>query len=109
MKNLIKFILYSFVGAAVSFILLLVSQGIHAIVTCIIAAGAAALFVYYLSQQTGMQKLLSIVSFIIVFLLYFALYGYTNEEANSNVLAILVFGVPYIFAAYVLIEGSNEQ
>jgi len=52
--------------------------------------------------------ILAIVSFIIVFFLFLALYNYVNEEADSMFWAIIVFGAPYILAAYALIEGSSE-
>jgi len=60
------------------------------------------------SEKTGMRMILAIVSFIIVFFLFLALYNYVNEEADSMFWAIIVFGAPYILAAYALIEGSSE-
>lgn len=75
MKKLIKFILYSFIGLVASFVLILISEGIHTIVTCIIAGFAVALFIYFVSEKTSMRMLFAIVSFIIVFFLYLALYN----------------------------------
>ncbi len=109
MKKLIKFILYSFIGLTASFVLVLISAGVHLIATCAIAALAAAAFVYYLSEKTGLQKVLAVVSFIVVFFLYMLVYYYTNTESDSDILGVIIFGAPYILFSYALIEGASEK
>ncbi len=109
MKKLIKFVLYAFIGLVISFILAMVSETIHAIVTCAIAGLAAAIIVYMVSEKTGLQKILAIVAFIVAFFLYSIPYRYVNEEGESFILFAIVWGIPYILAAAALIEGSNER
>lgn len=108
MKTIIKWVLAAFIGSIASFLLAIISQGIHVIITCGIVAMLAGLFLYYaVLEKSDLKLIVSIASAIAAFILYFMLYSHTNENTDSNLLAFIVFFVPYIVFAYLLFGISN--
>lgn len=111
MKKVIKWVLAAFVGVVASFILVLVSEGLHMIVTCgIVALSVGAILYYTVLERVDFRLLVSIAAGIVSFFLYLLLYSHVNESADSSTFfAYLVFFVPYIFFAYVLFGTPNDQ
>ena len=106
---IVKIILSIFVGSVASFVLILISEGLHALVTCGLFALIVASIIYYAMENSGLKKLVSVAVFIISFILYVFPYSYVNEESDSYLLFGLVAFIPYIFLAYIALTGSQEE
>ena len=107
MKEAIKWILSAVVGSVVSFILVLISEGVHMLLTCAIVAGGISMILYYgFLRKIDIKLLISVVAFIIAFIAYLYLYNYVNEECDSTIIGLLVFFVPYILFSYIIFTGA---
>ena len=103
MKKAIKWILSAFIGIVCSFTIALLSEGVHALITCGITAFAIAGILYYIIlENSDMKLLISIVAFIVVFVLYLLLYGYINNSGDWDWFSFIVMFGPYILTSYVL-------
>lgn len=117
MKRIVKWLLSAVIGAAVSFVILLLSESLHQLVTCAIAAYFVfGILNYVVLEKSDMRLLASIAAFIIVFLLYFSLYSHVNEECEMNdILPYVVFFAPYVLMSYLLFgnaprpEAANDE
>ena len=110
MKTMIKWVLAAFIGSIASFLLVIISQGVHVIITCGIVAMLAGLFLYYaVLEKSELRLLLSIALAIVAFILYLLLYMHVDENAKSFLPALLVFFAPYIVFAYLLFGMSNNN
>ncbi len=113
MKEAIKWILSAVVGVVVSFIILMISSGIHVLLTCgIVAYGVAAILYYVFLKKSDMKLLISVIASIVTFFLYFCLYSYVNDYSDSWVIALLVIFVPYILCSYLffhLVSLANQN
>ncbi len=109
MKKIVKLILYVFLGSVISLLVGLISEGIHAILTCGIAGLCVSAFLYWILPNFDLKKILTIVSFIVGFFLYFVLYSYINNEYSGDGMffPILVFVAPYVLLSFVLVEGTE--
>jgi len=98
MKGIIKWILSAFIGVVISFVLVLINESLHILITCSLVAYAVSAILYYgIFDKSDMKLLVSIFSFIVVFILYFILYNHVNEN-------IIDFGLfPFlVFLAHIL-------
>lgn len=106
MKEVIKWVLSAVVGSVVSFIIILISEGVHSLLTCAIVGGAISMILYYGPlNKVDIKLLISVVAFIVTFIAYLRLYIYVNEECDSTIIAWLVFFTPYILFSYVFFTG----
>ena len=110
MKKIIKFILYLFLGMAVSLVVGLISEGLHGLLTCGIVGFCVAGIIYALLPESSLKKIITIISFIVGFVLYVLLYSYVNEEYSGNnmIFPILVLSIPYVVISYLLVEASGD-
>ena len=107
MKEAIKWVLSAVVGSVVSFILILISEGVHMLLTCAIVAGGISMILYYgFLKKIDIKLLISVVAFIIAFIAYLFLYNYVNEECDSTIIGLLVFFAPYILFSYIIFTGA---
>ena len=107
MKEAIKWVLSAVVGSVVSFILILISEGVHMLLTCAIVAGGISMILYYgFLKKIDIKLLISVVAFIIVFIAYLCLYNYVNEECDSMIAGVLVFFTPYILFSYLIFTAA---
>ena len=112
MKTIIKWMLAAFIGSSASFLLVIISEGIHQLLTCgIVALLVGATLYYAVLEKSDLKLIGSIAIAITAFILYFILYSHTNENTDSNLLAFIVFFVPYIIFAYILfgLSGNNTD
>ena len=112
MKEAIKWVLSAVVGLVVSFILILISQGVHMLLTCAIVAGGISMILYYgFLKKIDIKLLISVVAFIIAFIAYLCLYIYVYNECDSMIIAWLVFFAPFILFSYIIftVAAINSQ
>ena len=118
MKTIIKWILAAFIGSIVSFVLAIISQGVHVIITCGIVAMLVGLFLYYaILEKSDLRLILSIALAIVAFILYLFVYMYVDENVKSIFFGFLALSAPYIVFAYLLFgissgnsnEGKNSN
>ena len=108
MKKAIKIILYLFIGTVVSFVLAMISQGIHTLLTCAIVGFIVAALIYY-NLKSDMNKLIAVVAFIISGFGYLYLYMLADSEWDSLFLGWLVFCIPYVLLSAIIIESSSNE
>ena len=97
------------IGVVASFVLVLISEGLHQIITCGLVAFLVGGILYYgIMEKSDLRLLASIASAIVAFFLYFLLYSHANEGDLGDVWAWLVFFIPYVIFAYLLF-GINSK
>ena len=112
MKKVIKWLLSAIVGSVISFILLLINESVHMLITCALVAGGISMILYYgFLKKIDIKLLISVVAFIIAFIAYLCLYNYVNEECDSMIAGVLVFFTPYILFSYLIFAAAaiNSQ
>ena len=109
-KTIIKWVLAAFIGSVASLLLIIISEGIHQLLTCGIVAFLVGAFLYYAVLERSEFRLIgTIASGIVAFILYFILYSYINENTNSYFVAFLVFFIPYVIIAYIMFGIPNGE
>lgn len=110
MKKLIKWLLSAVIGSVISIIIVLISESLHQLITCgLVAFVVFGILNYAVLEKSDMRLLISIASCIAVFLLYFSLYDYVNEECKlSNLLPYVVFFAPYVVMSYILFANPQQ-
>ena len=100
-ETIIKILLCIFIGSIISFILVLINEGLHAIVTCGIFAFVVTAIIYGIFENSKLKNLIAIATFIISFCLYLTPYDYATGENESYLLLFIIAFVPYIVLTYI--------
>ena len=99
--TIINILLCVFIGSMISFVLALINEGLHAIVTCGIFAFVIATIIYILFDNSKLKTLISIATFIISFCIYSIPYNYATGENESGLLFFIIAFGPYIVLTYI--------
>ena len=99
-ETVIKIVLSIFIGCVAGFILMLINEGLHALITCGLFAIIIASIAYAIFSNSNLKNMIAVVTFILAFIIYIFPYSYACEENESYLIFILVAFCPYMVFSY---------
>ena len=103
MKKVLKFVLCAIIGCIVSFVLMLINDSLHILITCALAAFCVASLLYYRINSDTFKKVISVLAFILTFFIYFLLMNKVDDE-TLNIWWILLYWGPYVIYSHALFQ-----
>lgn len=104
---ILRLVLSVICGGLIGFIVMLLGESIGLLITSAAAALLISVIAYGLSINTGLQKLIAIITFIIGFFIYGSIFDSLNYGESEMLFFIFLFA-PYMIITY-LLTGIQQK